>query len=79
MSNVTLPLLENAVDNGYLTWKQVAIGLMDILGNETLYESMLAHWGKRCPDYEKDCPACDAWRKYDAFIRKAHNLREDLL
>lgn len=26
----------------------------------------VAEWGERCPDYEPDCPACAAWRAFDA-------------
>jgi hypothetical protein len=28
-------------------------------------EAMEGYWGKRCPDYEQDCPACKAWEEYD--------------
>lgn len=26
----------------------------------------LAEWGERCPDFEPECPACQAWRLFDA-------------
>ena len=28
-------------------------------------EAMEGYWGKRCPDYEQDCPCCEAWDEYD--------------
>ncbi len=28
-------------------------------------EAMIDHWGKRCPDFEKDCSCCRAWKEYD--------------
>ena len=32
-------------------------------------EAITEHWGRRCPDYAKDCPCCQAWAEYDG--RKA--------
>lgn len=26
---------------------------------------MLKNWGKRCKEYEKDCPLCKAWKYFD--------------
>jgi hypothetical protein len=28
------------------------------------------NWGEKCPDYDKDCAQCRAWKAYDNF-RKA--------
>lgn len=45
--------------------------------NECYEEAMHEDWleqmieklyGKRCPDYEKDCPCCQAWVIYDTII-----------
>ena len=44
-----------------------------------LEEAMEAHWGKRCPDYEQDCPCCEAWDEYDEMkiTIMDYNERED--
>ena len=26
---------------------------------------VIKHWGKRCPDFEKSCGCCRAWKYYD--------------
>ena len=26
-------------------------------------------WGKRCPDFEKDCGCCKAWKAYDYLFQ----------
>ena len=68
--------LAKLVGKGYLTWEQIAVALMNILGDETLHDAMLSHWGKRCPDYEAECPACSAWKNYDEFVRKSKHKPE---
>jgi len=32
---------------------------------DKIEEAMEGYWGKRCPDYEKYCPCCEAWDEYD--------------
>ncbi len=31
-------------------------------------EAMESYWGKKCPDFEKGCSCCEAWRKYDELL-----------
>jgi len=38
-----------------------------------LSEKIEALYGKRCPDYEKDCPSCQAWSVYDT-IKEARGI-----
>lgn len=28
------------------------------------------NWGKRCPDYEKECPLCKAWDCFDYLFQE---------
>ena len=39
-----------------------------------LNEWMVEYYGKRCPEYEKDCACCEAWELYDKLIWEVHNL-----
>jgi hypothetical protein len=32
---------------------------------ERVKEYMVKNWGTRCPDYEKDCACCKAWKYFD--------------
>lgn len=34
-------------------------------------EAITAHWGPRCSEPYDGCPCCDAWKEYDALIRRA--------
>ena len=38
--------------------------------NKTLKVWIETNWGKRCPDYEKDCALCKAWKYYDYLVVK---------
>jgi hypothetical protein len=31
-------------------------------------EAMEGYWGKRCPEWEQDCPACKAWEEYEDMM-----------
>lgn len=31
-------------------------------------KAMTKAWGPRCPDFEPDCPGCEAWAKFDAYL-----------
>lgn len=31
-------------------------------------------FGERCPDFEKDCPACEAWSIIDFYKKAANDL-----
>jgi hypothetical protein len=33
-----------------------------------IYEWMIEYYGKRCPEYEKGCACCEAWKLYDMLI-----------
>jgi hypothetical protein len=39
--------------------------------NSPVHEAILFYWGERCPDYEEDCPVCEAWEQYDALLQSA--------
>ncbi len=32
---------------------------------ERVKEYMIKNWGTRCPDYEKNCACCKAWKYFD--------------
>ena len=36
--------------------------------NNSVHEAVLFYWGKRCADYEEECPTCKAWKQYDKMI-----------
>ena len=31
-------------------------------------EAITDYWGERCPDYEPECPTCQAWAEYDKMV-----------
>jgi hypothetical protein len=31
-------------------------------------QAIESYWGERCPDYEKGCVVCEAWRDYDNLV-----------
>ena len=31
-------------------------------------EAITDYWGKRCPEHEDGCPACEAWKQYDQLV-----------
>ena len=33
--------------------------------NQILSDWIERNYGKKCPDYEKNCPCCKAWKCYD--------------
>ncbi len=37
--------------------------------NKDLKKWIIKYYGKRCPDYEEDCPCCEAWKHYDWLIQ----------
>ena len=39
-------------------------------------EAMEVYWGKRCADYEQDCPACKAWEEYDEMLFLLDDCKE---
>ena len=39
-------------------------------------EAMEAQWGERCPDYEPECPCCEAWKEYDEMMVLLEDYRE---
>lgn len=41
-------------------------------------EVMAEYWGERCPDYEPECPTCQAWAEYDKLTDE-RNRAFDLL
>ena len=36
--------------------------------NKVLEKWVIRNYGKRCPDYEKDCACCKAWKCYDYLV-----------
>lgn len=30
-------------------------------------EAIIHCWGKRCPDFDPECPTCEAWAQFDAL------------
>lgn len=32
-------------------------------------QAIMIVWGDRCPDFNEDCPICQAWGEYDALNR----------
>lgn len=42
-----------------------------------LCEEMLADWGERCPDFEPDCPTCQAWSSWDLSRRRNETEVDD--
>ena len=39
-------------------------------------EAMEGYWGKRCPEWEKDCPACKAWEEYEDVMGALDDYNE---
>jgi len=39
-------------------------------------EATTEWWGQKCPDYEKGCPICDAWKEYETLQEKIRILDE---
>ena len=31
-------------------------------------QAITEHWGPPCPEYERGCPVCDAWREYEDLV-----------
>jgi hypothetical protein len=29
-------------------------------------EGMIQYWGEKCPDYDRQCPTCQAWKEFEA-------------
>ena len=27
---------------------------------------MIQYWGEKCPDYDRQCPTCQAWKEFEA-------------
>lgn len=36
----------------------------------TLELYLLEYYGRRCPEYERGCGCCEAWKAYDRFKKK---------
>jgi hypothetical protein len=33
---------------------------------EDAEEAMIQYWGEKCPDYDRQCPTCKAWKEFEA-------------
>jgi len=29
-------------------------------------EAMIQYWGEKCPDYDRLCPTCKAWKEFES-------------
>ena len=38
--------------------------------NQILKKWIMKNYGKRCPDYEKDCIVCKKWKLFDKLVLK---------
>mgnify|MGYP001612764416 CR=1 FL=1 len=36
--------------------------------NKILEKWMIKNYGRRCPDYEKDCIVCKKWKLFDKLV-----------
>ena len=68
--------LEKWIADGHLTWEQLAKCCLSFMSDKdvrTMASKMfVSYWGERCPDYDSDCPACMAWKNYDALARRTN-------
>lgn len=38
---------------------------------KAMEKSIEKAWGKKCPDFEKDCGCCEVWKKFETFKKFA--------
>ena len=36
-----------------------------------IHEAVQFYWGERCTEHDAECPACQAWKQYDAVVATA--------
>ena len=41
-------------------------------------EAITDYFGPKCPDFEEDCPCCQAWREYEELVVDAGGRLEEL-
>ena len=39
-------------------------------------EAITEYWGERCPDFDKDCACCQAWKEFDSLMKISDCSRE---
>ena len=48
--------------------KRIIINFDEQGENRVLEDWVIRNYGKRCPDYVKDCACCKAWKCYDYLV-----------
>jgi len=68
LPSISVSLIEYCLDISFLWFKfYTYIGPSDDFITKEIYT---LYWGKRCSEYDSNCPNCMAWEAWDAMANK---------